>query len=282
MGNNNHMYKWLVLIPLLLAACNTPPKVVPGASSAVLESTTEHTRKAVTEIIANAESIRDNASSIRAGLQELEAHQIGYEMDSKAQNIINGANRIEEEIKTLEGISTEVAQLEQNLQELNGALASKQAEALEKLYGYITTFWAIGFVLIIAGAGVAFFLNKTYGGSLALLGVLMLGFASAAHKYLDEIALVGGIILVLSFLTAVGLMVVSSLKNKHMDLALKEIVETLEVFKQGVTEEESNKLFGPEGIANKVQSPFTKKVIAQIREKNGFVKLKEITDAHNV
>jgi hypothetical protein len=130
------------------------------------------------------------------GVETDRASQFLDRIDSKAANIIESADSIAKEIQKLQSLTTEVNKLEKSLSSLKIALDQTKAKAMERLYGYISLFWIIGFILIAAGAAVAFFLNKGYGASLGLIGLLMIGFASAAQFYMQEIALVGAILLI--------------------------------------------------------------------------------------
>ena len=154
-----------------------------------------------------------------------------------------------------------------------------RAKAMEKLYGYISMFWVIGFLLIAGGAAVAFFLNKTYGGSLALIGLLMLGFASASQYYMEQIAFVGAILLVVGFLVAIGMVVWSTIHSKRSATAVREIVEMIQILKESMTADEQNRIFGVNGVASQVQSEITMQIIAKVKEQNGFKKLEEAKKA---
>jgi uncharacterized membrane protein len=140
-------------------------------------------------------------------------------------------------------------------------------------------FWVIGFLLIAGGAAVAFFLNKTYGASLAFIGLLMIGFASASQYYMEEIALVGAILLVLGFLTAIGMIAWSTINAKRNGTAVREIVEMIQILKETMTPDEQERIFGVNGVAAQVQSDLTKEIIAKIKEQNGFKKLEEARKA---
>jgi hypothetical protein len=49
----------------------------------------------------------------------------------------------------------------------------------------------------------------------------------------------------------------------------------IQILKETMTEDEQRRIFGPEGVAARVQSDLTKKIIANIKERNGFKKLEE-------
>ena len=123
----------------------------------------------------------------------------------------------------------------------------------------------------------AFILNRTYGGSLVLLGVMMIGFASASQYYMEEIALVGAVLLVLGFVASIAMIAWSTLNSKRDSTAVHEMVEMVEILKETMTESERERIFGDDGLASRIQSDLTAKVIARIKERNGFRRLSEIS-----
>ena len=173
---------YMLSLGLLVAGCNSTPTIQPstGASSASLNSVVEHTTESIKDIKRDASGILTETKTARsAKTNSLD------KIDSKATNIIESADDLNLEIQKLKKLTVEVDTLEKSLSNLEILMEQTRAKAMEKLYGYISMFWVIGFLLIAGGAAVAFFLNKTYGGSLALIGLLMLGFASAQpHSYL--------------------------------------------------------------------------------------------------
>lgn len=200
-------------------------------------------------------------------------------IDSKATNIIEAADDLQRETDKLNKLTAEVNQLEKSLTSLQVMLDQSKVKAMEKLYGYISMFWVIGFLLIAGGAAVAFFLNKTYGASLSFIGLLMIGFASASQYYMEEIALVGAVLLVLGFLTAIGMIAWSTINAKRNGTAVREIVEMIQILKETMTPDEQERIFGVNGVAAQVQSDLTKEIIAKIKEQNGFKKLEEARKA---
>lgn len=281
-----------------LHGCKTAPRIEPstGASSTAITSVVDHTTDAVAIIKRDAQRILADTKSVRetydikpipealdesvdgaapTTVDSNKASQFLDRIDSKAQNILEAADGIARETQKLQTLTAEVTKLEKSLNSLKIALEETRARALEKLYGYISMFWVIGFILIAAGAGVAFFLNKAYGASLGLIGLLMIGFASAAHYYMQEIAMIGAIILVVGFLTAVGMIVWSTINSKRNATAIREIVEMIQILMETMTDSKKERIFGENGIASTVQSDLTKEIISKIREQNGFKKLEE-------
>ena len=267
---------YMLSLGLLVAGCNSTPTIQPstGASSASLNSVVEHTTESIKDIKRDASGILTETKTARsAKTNSLD------KIDSKATNIIESADDLNLEIQKLKKLTVEVDTLEKSLSNLEILMEQTRAKAMEKLYGYISMFWVIGFLLIAGGAAVAFFLNKTYGGSLALIGLLMLGFASASQYYMEQIAFVGAILLVVGFLVAIGMVVWSAIYSKRNATAVREIVEMIQILKESMTADEQNRIFGVNGVASQVQSEITMQIIAKVKEQNGFKKLEEAKKA---
>jgi len=257
----------------------------PAASSTSLQSVLDHSNASVGSIEQDAAEIKETATSARASVQVVlpavpEAQRPALEsvredmhkVEAKAENISDEAGKLRLETAKLSELVQKVDGLEDRLLELQSAVEASRAAALEKLYGYITMFWVIGFILLAAGAAVALFLNKGYGGSMALLGVMMLGFAAASHYYMEEIAKVGAVLVVVGFAGGAGLIARTILTGSRKEGAVKEIVEMIEILKESMTEDEKARIFGPDGLASKVQSDLTKDIVAKIKERNGLRK----------
>ena len=296
MGNINRIVKWVALTLLfVLCSCESAPKVPkdpivkPAASSTGLQSLLDNTEDNVQDIERDSKIIiAESATAVQAldtvyPVVEPEhkpavdsAINSLHEIDSKADNILEAAADLDKETQKLETLVQQVDQLEDQLVKLNSAVETSRGKALEKLYGYITMFWVIGFSLLAIGAAVAFFLNKAYGASIVLLGLLMVGFASASQYYMEQIAQVGAVLLIAGFLVGVGMISWEVFKAKRTDEAIKEVVEIVEILKESMTDSEKDRIFGPDGVVSRVQSDFTKQLVAKIREKNGFKTLKEV------
>lgn len=264
------------LLAVTIPGCRTIPNVEPstGASSAALNSVVDNTNDHITNIKRDAQEIKTDAAGVLL-TKNNSPQQMVDRINANAENIMESADSIVKENGKLKKLTAEVTKLEKSLTNLQIANEEARVAALERLYGYITLFWVLGFILIAAGAAVAFFLNKSYGGMLALIGALMLGFASASHRYLDQIAMVGAILLIAGFVVAVGMIAWSTINSKRNSTAIKEIVEMVQILKETMTEDEQKRIFGPDGLVSKMQSDLTKEIVAKIKEKNGFKKLEE-------
>ena len=303
MGNTNTVFKWLALTTITLLVGCSPNSIdsnnvitgnKPSSSSISLQSVLDHTRDSTNAIDRDVQIIASASSNARQILSTtydsstveqkpridstLTALQL---IASKAENIAEASDEIKKESNKLASLTVQVDKLENKLITLGAAVEASRIKALEKLYGYITMFWVIGFTLLAAGAAVAFFLNKTYGASMCLLGILMIGFASASQYYMEEIAFAGAILLILGFVVGLAMISWSVVRSNRNDVAIKEIVEMIEILRETMTDDEKQRIFGVGGLASKVQSDLTKQIVFKVKEKNGFSKLKEIKETEN-
>lgn len=283
-------------ILFVLASCKSTPIVAkdplvikPGTSSTHLSSVTDNINDSTGDIKESAIDIIEEAANAKQSIDTVYDESTNRkpldaaldsisEIDSKADLIVKEADYIGEEIEKMIILQDEVDRLEDKIVELNSVAEETKKKALERLYGYITIFWVIGFILIAAGAAIAFFANKTFGGTISLVGILMLGFAAASQYYMEQIALVGAILLIVSFVGGVAMIGWSIIKNNRKTDAMKEIIEMIEILKETMTDDEKERIFGEKGLASRVQSSLTKEIINQIRDKNGFLKLKQIRE----
>jgi ABC-type multidrug transport system fused ATPase/permease subunit len=203
--------------------------------------------------------------------------KVAGNINSKAENIIESSDSIKKENAKLAVVIDEVKKNEDELAKLKDLINSNRLQALEKLYGYVTMFWVLGFAAIVGGAVVAFLLgNRIFGSSIMMIGIMMVGFAAASQYYMEEIAKVGGIILVISFVGGIAYLIWGIYRANTVSLAVKEIVEMMEILKETMTDDEKERIFGEKGLASRLQSEITQKVVAKIKEKNGLRKLEEI------
>ena len=283
-----------ILVVLPLASCKAAPKIDPnrGETSVRLETVSENIEATATEIKSDAEVIVAEASVAKQNIERIydtapegerepltAALNSVQEIDARADNIISESSKIQRDADTLKAVESQVKELETEVIKYKSATSQAQAQALEKLYEYINIFWIIGFAAIIGGAALAFFANKGFGGTISLIGVIMIGFASASQYYLQEIAFTGAVILIGSFLVGLIMIGWSAVRGKNQDQAIKEIVELIEILKETMTDDEKERIFGRDGLASRVQSELTTKIINKVREKNGFLRLKEIKDS---
>lgn len=210
------------------------------------------------------DSIEDSAESIKERVDEAQLEQV----------------RIEEALEDLESANARVSaavgqieQLEDLVREYEQSDREVRKEALENLHSYITLFFVIGFGMLVGGAFLTFWVNPKLGGVVLAIGVLTVGFAAASQYYLEEIAIVGLIVLIVGFLATIGVVGWMLIDGKKDKLAMKEIVGLIEAMKEHLTPEERKKIFGAGGIASTLTSDLTKEIIAKLKIKNGFKQL---------
>ena len=274
---------------LFMGGC--PPKAQQVTQDAPTElmSVSSHVKSANNEILKDATAITKEAASAKTNVDKLTSEvnrpitgnirQSLSSIESHADQIIDGSKRITEETARLDQTLSDISNMEKKIAELQGSLDEAKKAALERLYTYITMFWIIGFIVIVGGAIVSFLVNKTMGFTLIMVGALMIGFASASHYYLQQIAFVGGILIIGTMLFGVGLLVWTMVTAKKTSTAVREIVEMMEILKESMLDSEKERIFGADGLASKVQSDITKEIIAKIKERNGFKRLAELRNA---
>ena len=214
------------------------------------------------------DSIEGSAEAIKESVDDAQKEQI----------------RIEEALEDLETANARVSaavgqieQLEDLVKEYEQSDREVRKEALENLYNSVTLFFVIGFAMVIGGAFVMFWVSRKLGATLLGIGFLTVGFASASQFYMEEIAQVGLYVLIAGFLLTMGIIAYMLLNGKHNEKAIEEIVELLEEMKQHLDPEERQEIFGRDGFASRMQSPMTKKIVSQVKIKNGFKNLGQTT-----
>lgn len=274
-----------LVIAAALVGCQRSGRDAPT----LIDTSTQHIRTENSDIRSNAQRIVTSVGTAKRGMDAIAptvspssqsstgmVYESLRDIQSRADQIIVGSNRIQTQTNVLATTLEQIDAMQAKIKKLEQSLSQARLDALKKLYTYISMFWVIGFIIIAGGIALAFFVNKTTGGTLVLVGAIMLGFASAAQYYLEQIAQVGAFILVGTILSGVAMMVWSMINAKKSSTAVKEIVEMIEILKESMLDSERERIFGPDGIASRVQSDITKQVIAKVKEKNGFYRLAEL------
>jgi len=210
------------------------------------------------------ESIEDSAEAIKETVDNSQKEQI--RIDESLEDLEQANNRVAAAVGQIEQLEDLVKEYEQSDREV-------RKEALENLYNSITLFFVIGFAMVIGGAFVMFWVSRKLGATLLGIGFLTVGFASASQFYMEEIAQVGLYVLIGGFLMTaviVGYMLLNGSRNEK---ALVEVVELIEEMKDHLTDKERKEIFGQDGFASRFTSPMTKKIISQVKIKNGFKNL---------
>jgi len=255
----------------------------------LIDTATTHIRTENNHVRTNAQAIVSNVKRAKGGMDAIAptipalsqaSSGVVYDslrdIHSRADQILVASTRIETETKTLFTTLKQIDEMQVKIKKLEQSLSQARLDAIKKLYTYISMFWVIGFIIIAGGVALSFFVNKTMGFTLMIVGAIMLAFASAAQYYLEQIAQVGAFLLVGMVLSGMGIMVWSMIRAKQTSTAVREIVEMMEILKESMLEDERERIFGKDGIASRVQSDITKEVIAKVKEKNGFYRLAEL------
>ena len=293
------MYLIIVLAPVSLAGCLSG---LTSSETLMRTDTSATTENGVREQIEQADEIQEATGEITQVLEEIdgEAKNILNEValtekitesliriEKSAEEIREQVDqaqleqvRIEESLEDLEQANMriaaavgEIAGLEDLIEEYEQSDREVRKEALENLHSFITLFFVIGFGMLIGGAFLTFWVNGKLGGVVLAIGVLTVGFAAASQYYLEEIAVVGLIVLIIGFLASLGVVGWMLFDGKNHKKAIAEIVELIEETKEHLTLEERQKIFGRDGFASRLTSDITKKIVSQVKIKNGFKNL---------
>ena len=272
-------------------SCETTQKIDKnnGTSSVDVSNSVREQKEQTTEITEATDGISTNLGDIDA-----EANTILYEVasgepspdriESSAENIKESVDeaekeqvRIEEALEDLEVANARVAaavgeieDLEELIRDYEQSDREVRKEALKNLHNSVTLFFVIGFGMLVGGAFLTFWVNPKLGGIVLAIGVLTVGFAAASQYYLEEIATVGLVVLVVGFLATLGVVGWMLIKGRNNEKAITEIVELIEEMKDHLTQDERKEIFGRDGFASRLTSDMTKKIISEIKIKNGF------------
>tara|TARA_E500000305_G_C4021481_1_gene239099 strand:- start:1580 stop:2461 length:882 start_codon:yes stop_codon:yes gene_type:complete len=207
---------------------------------------------------------------------ETSAEAIKEDVDSAEKEQV----RVEEALEDLNAANTRVSAAIGHIQDLEELVLEYEhsdrevrKEALENLHSFITLFFVIGFAMLIGGAFLAFWVSGKLGSIVLAIGVLTVGFAAASQFYLEEIATVGLVVLIVGIVAALGVVGWMLIDGRNDKEAMKEIIQLVEEMKVRLSPEERKEVFGVGGYASKVTSSLTKKIISHIKIKNGFKKI---------
>lgn len=246
----------------------------------------------------NAQDIYDTAVMIQPILpdeskKEIDPHLENIKEDSKSiikdsQEIMEATMAIKATGEVLEGTKEEankankaLTTLVKNNEKLKEEL--KKAKEAKNSQLHRTLQWIIAGCVVGCGAFIVlFFLTGSKGGLLAAGGCgLVLVIAIFVDMYIAWLAIAGGIIL----LAMVGVLLYNIyVKNK----AFKEVVNTVEVTRDNMTEEDLKKVFGENGqtgIMDSIQSPETMALVKKAKSGIGglwsYAKNKNGTEGTN-
>jgi len=144
--------------------------------------------------------------------------------------------------------------------------------AIEDIYQYLVWVFILGFMVVIGGSIVAFFVSRKLGVSILAIGIVVLGFGAAATFYLKWIAITGFVLVGLGILSTIALLVYGiyeeSAKKKKLETATIENVKLIDQVKKKIPDEIKKDIFeGKDGLAQSIQNSETQKIVATVRGK---------------
>ena len=290
---------FIMILTMCLVGCESLQEISSnpsGTSGKVVDSVREQIEQAreiteatdgvsgsLTDIDAEAEAILNEIALVPTD-RNYNIDPTLYSIESSADAIKEHVDtaekeqvRIEEALEDLDAANSRVAaavgeveQLEELIKGYEESDREVRKQALENMHSYITLFFVMGFGMLVGGAFLTFWVSGKLGGVVLAIGVLTVGFAAASQYYLEEIAIVGLIVLIVGFFATLGVVGWMLIKGKNNEKAIAEIVELIEEAKDRLSEEERRDLFGRDGFATRLTSPLTKKIVAEVKIKNGF------------
>ena len=253
------------------APINSPIPTIEGLGTKIDEQAA-NIRTDATVIQETGGKLGENLKVLQADVQDptkqtlvTDSIVMANKVQDKAEHITTVTQQIDKDTDTLKDVAVTIRDLEVRAAKLAEAEQKAKEEALKRLYAFISTFWVIGFIVVVGGTVVGFFVNKTMGFTISMIGATMIAFAAASTFYMKEIAQFGAFLLV--GMTVFGMVIlVRSIVNAHKNsTAVREIVEMIDILKETMTDGEKARIFGPDGVASKVQSDLTKEVVSKIR-----------------
>jgi hypothetical protein len=157
---------------------------------------------------------------------------------------------------------------------LEGETERLRNEAIQAIYKYLVWVFGLGFLVVIGGSIVAFFVGRKLGISILAIGIVTLGFGAAATFYLKWIAMVGFILMGVGVISTIGLLVYGvfeeNAKKNKLTKATMENVKLIDAVKQKLPENVKLQFFGEgniPGFAQIIQNEDTQKIVADLRGK---------------
>lgn len=149
-------------------------------------------------------------------------------------------------------------------------------DALKSIYKYLTWLFVAGFMVIIGGAATVFFVERKLGFTILGIGIVTLAFGAAATYYLKWIAVAGFVVIGVGVAATIGVLIYGLLdeKRKKMNLlqANKDNVRLVDALKETLPNDQKERFFGTQnipGVAEIIQKPVTKEIVAELRGKGG-------------
>ena len=290
------MKKILCSVCLLTAiGCESPPKKTPAPTGnkdvvssniRVQEKAVESAAKKVDNVQNLAENVIGEVDSVRGVLARVEMPiKTRVETEESFASIISNSNMMRYQLETMKDdfflIRGEYERFVQmgeamdvqakRIDYLENEAERLRNSALEDIYDYLVWVFILGFLVVIGGSVVAFFVSRKLGVSILAIGIVILGFGAAATFYLQWIAVTGFVLVGLGILSTVALLVYGiyeeSSKKKKLENATIENVRLLDAVKKKLPEDSKEAIFGDGGVAQTIQNSDTQKIVAAVRRK---------------
>ena len=287
-----------ILCSLFLLAtigCESPPKKTPAPTGnkdvatsniRVQEKAVESAAKKVDNVQNLAENVIGEVDSVRGVLARVEMPiKTRVETEESFASIISNSNMMRYQLETMKDdfflIRGEYERFVQmgeamdvqakRIDYLENEAERLRNSALEDIYDYLVWVFILGFLVVIGGSVVAFFVSRKLGVSILAIGIVILGFGAAATFYLQWIAVTGFVLVGLGILSTVALLVYGiyeeSSKKKKLENATIENVRLLDAVKKKLPEDSKEAIFGDGGVAQTIQNSDTQKIVAAVRRK---------------
>lgn len=233
-----------------------------GDSATKIDSSTDSIR-ANTDSTEVYPKIEPHINNIKAETENLRQDQV--ELNAVQKQLESTKNDLDDQKKRYEAVTKNVDELRgtiSNLEKENTKLKDENAVLFKKLLAWlgVTSIVGIGVSAILA------FLTKSPWAIILGIGCLVtLGLSIVVSLYMTWIAYITiGVFAVL----IVGAILYLMKHQQNQSKAIHEVVQTNEVSKQYLSSQARLHIFGhgaEGGVADRIQNPITKKIVAQIR-----------------
>lgn len=248
------------IVPELMLLSNNDEEIM-----SLIYRSIDAIRASANNIEQSNESITQSNEAIQSERQEL------LRILRDIQNNNQRAERIQAEMQQKDEV---IADRDARIDELEDDLESSSTQYLGLLIGF-------GALMMVLGV-LGFFYNFKVGIALLGIGGITVAMSAAVMYYMGIFAIIGlciaggGLVLMLAYLAWL------LFRGRRWAQSTEENTELLEVVKQELPQEKRREIFGDRirpGLADQLQSPFTKKAVDKIRRTKLKPKM-ESTIAH--
>lgn len=283
---------------LVLVGCNCPPVLTPDpVNYEMVKSSVEVENQALEIASQKIDSIQKESKTIEGlanSLDEtLKSSELTEETKTRSeeifQSIVQSTTRIKNDSESIRrefllvraenekilGMGEFLDHQAERIIYLENETERLRNEAIKAIYQYLVWVFILGFLVIIGGSVVAFFVGRKLGVSILAIGIVTLGFGAAATFYLKWIALTGFVLIGIGVVSTIGLLIYGVFedraKKKKLAQATVDNVKLIDAVKQELPEDIKSTFFGKEnipGIAHTIQTLDTQRIVANLRKKD--------------